>query len=174
MKTKTTLRFILVALALTLFTTAFNPANAQDKIYIQSKEPSEGLYVMSDMNEEKFGYCKKVNGRYIKVIGLKYDIAHDFENEVARVKRNGKWGMINKSEKNVAPFKYDLLLGFGELFDKLAVVHLNDKQGMINQNGQEVVPIKYDEVGKFAFFGYSNPLKDIGLIAVKSNGFWGA
>lgn len=53
---------------------------------------------------------------------------------------NNKWGFINKSGKQIVPFKYDTLSEFTE---GLASVCHNDKLGFIDETGKEVIPLSY-------------------------------
>ena len=51
------------------------------------------------------------------VLGLnvcldKYDCVCDFEEGLAAVCLNGKWGFIDKTGKEVIPLKYDFAYGF--------------------------------------------------------------
>ena len=60
---------------------------------------------------------------------------------------NGKWGFVDKTEKEVIPFKYDGVMNFTE---DLALVKLNNKQGFIDKTGNEVVPLIYDYAESFS------------------------
>jgi len=76
-----------------------------------------------------------------------YDDARPFSEGLAMVKLNGKYGYIDKSGKELIPFKYDLAhyLDLGHNFSEgLAAVILNGKYGYIDKSGKEVIPFKYD------------------------------
>ena len=81
------------------------------------------------------------------VVPFKYDEVWDFNEGLAVVKLNGKYGYINKNGKEVTQLKYDREFHFSE---GLAAVKLNGKYGYINKNGKEVIPIKYDDVDDFS------------------------
>ena len=128
------------------------------------------------------------------VVPFKYDEVWDFNEGLAVVKLNGKYGYINKNGKEVTQLKYDREFHFSE---GLAAVKLNGKYGYINKNGKEVIPIKYDDAFDFREglavvklnekYGYINkngkeviPIKyDVvddfseGLAVVKLNGKYG-
>ena len=89
-----------------------------------------------------------------------YDNIDDCIDGLAPVKLKGKWGCINKTGKEVIPFKYDWV---NEFKDGLAKVALNDKFGYIDKTGNEVIPCKYDLVDNF----------EEGLAKVKLNGKYG-
>jgi antitoxin component YwqK of YwqJK toxin-antitoxin module len=154
-----------------------NPAEAQSrKIIVQSDKPSEGLSVISDVDEEKFGFGKYLSDKdaYDVVIKLKYEDADDFHNGLAQVKLNGKWGVIDRDEKVVIPFRYDYMHSFGKTYKGLAWVKMNEKEGLIDKTGREIIPVKYDEIATASLGGMYEPLKYVGLVSVKYNGKWGA
>lgn len=55
--------------------------------------------------------------------------------------KNGKYGYIDNSGKNIIRPKYDEAAYFN---DGLAKVKLNGKYGFINKTGIEVIPLKYE------------------------------
>jgi len=61
--------------------------------------------------------------------------------------KNNKWGYINKSGKQIIPFKYDLPSEFSE---DLASACVNNKCGFIDKTGKEVIPLKYDAAYSFS------------------------
>ena len=65
-------------------------------------------------------------------------------NEISlyRVCREGKWGYIDKTGREVIPCKYDDASSFSE---GLAKVKKSGKYGFIDKTGREVVPFIYDE-----------------------------
>ena len=91
----------------------------------------------------------------------KYDRIYDFEDGLARVKTNNKWGLIDKTGKEIIPLKYDGIDNFSK--DGLAKVTLNGKDGFIDKTGKEIIPVKYD---------YIDDLKDE-LVRVQLDGKWG-
>ena len=69
---------------------------------------------------------------------------------MARVKQNGKWGVVDNKGGIVVPFIYDDLNLFSE---GLARVKLNGKYGFIDKAGNIVVPIIYDYTGTWFSYG---------------------
>ena len=63
------------------------------------------------------------------------------------MKKDGKWGYIDKTGKEVVPCQYDNALGFS---DGLAVVEKGGKCGYIDKTGKEVIPCKYDVESDFS------------------------
>ena len=94
----------------------------------------------------------------------RYDNIGSFQEGLASVKKDGKYGFINTRGKEVISCKYD---GVGDFHEGLAKVRIGDyrdgKYGLINTQGEEVVPCKYD-----AAYDFSE-----GLAVVKRNGKWG-
>ena len=77
-----------------------------------------------------------------------YDEARSFENGLAAVKKNGKWGFIDKTGKEVIPMQYSDVGYFNE---GLVPVELGEQWGFFDNKGQEVIPVKlqYDNVWSF-------------------------
>lgn len=77
-----------------------------------------------------------------------FEHAKDFSEGLAVVKKNGKYGVIDKTGKVVVPFKYD---NTKEVFsDGLLGVELKGKWGFIDKTGNIIIPIEYDTVDKFS------------------------
>ena len=76
-----------------------------------------------------------------------YDWITDFEEGLARVKINDKWGCIDETGRVVIPCKYDYVYDFSE---GLAAVKLNEKYGYIDTTGRVVIPFKYDLANDFS------------------------
>ena len=72
---------------------------------------------------------------------LKYAYTSKFSKGLADVTLNGKWGYIDKTGREIIPFKYDMAYAFGE---GLVAVCLNDKFGFVDKRGKEIIPLKYD------------------------------
>ena len=64
-----------------------------------------------------------------------------------RLKRNGKYGIIDSQLNNVTPFKYDSIWSFHE--NNLCMVKIDHKYGYINAKGEEQVAVKYDNIESF-------------------------
>jgi hypothetical protein len=78
----------------------------------------------------KYGFKHKKTGKV--VIPIEYDDAESFSEGLARVKKNGKWGFIDKTGKVVIPFEYDWVYSFSE---GLAEVEKNGEYFGINKQG---------------------------------------
>jgi hypothetical protein len=73
---------------------------------------------------------------------------------------NGKFGLVDKNNNIIVPYKYDLLYQFKNSF---APYKLNDKYGFIDENGNEIIPPKYEHLSFF----------DNGFAKYKLNGKFG-
>lgn len=91
---------------------------------------------------DKYGFSK--NGTL--VIDAVYDDAGSFSEGLAPVKKNGKWGYINKTGHSVIPYKYEAAGSFSEGY---AVVKMFDKYGFIDAEGKGLTPLKYDKADRF-------------------------
>lgn len=79
---------------------------------------------------------------------------------MAAVKKNGKWGFVNRSGEEVIACKYGYADGF---VNGRAVVVKNGKWGYINKSGEQVVDCKYDYAQNFSG----------NLAMVRKNDKWG-
>lgn len=85
-----------------------------------------------------------------------------FEKSVGlkRVSKNGKWALLDESNRPVTNFEYDYI---GEFSSNKSEILKNEKYGFIDGNANVVVEPKYDLV-----FGYNN-----GVAKVLLNGKYG-
>lgn len=81
--------------------------------------------------------------RYVlsKKVPNNYSFCGNFREGMAPVRKNNKWGFINKSGEEVVKPIYDDVRGFSE---GLASVKNNSKWGFINKAGEEIVRPIYD------------------------------
>lgn len=89
-----------------------------------------------------------------------YNRSEGFSEGFARVEKNGKFGFIDKTGKEITPFQYSWALSFSEGF---AAVQRGGKWGFIDTTGKEAVSCTYDDVYSFTQ----------GLAAVQKGGKWG-
>lgn len=93
------------------------------------------------------------------VIPEKYIWVKDFAEGLFPVEiSKDLWGFVDKTDKTVIPFQYQMAFSFSE---GLALVKKNGKFGFIDKTGKEVIPCKYDKGNK--------PFKE-GLTTVKLDG----
>jgi hypothetical protein len=93
-------------------------------------------------------------------IPLIYDNAEPFSEGLARVEKDGKWGYIDKTGKEVVPIIYDVAYHFSE---GLVQVEQDYKRGYTDKTGKVVVPLIYDIASDFSE----------GLATVYKDGKWG-
>ncbi len=70
-----------------------------------------------------------------------YDRRQDFQEGLARVRKDGKWGFIDKTGKLVVPCVYDDAEDFQ---NGMAAVKRDGKWGFVNTSGTEAVPCQYE------------------------------
>ena len=61
-----------------------------------------------------------------------------------KLKRNGKYAIIDSQLNNVTPFKYDYIWSFDK--NELCRVRMDNKYGLVNKQGEEQVPVIYDDI----------------------------
>lgn len=91
-----------------------------------------------------------------------YDKIGDFQNGLAKVKLNGKWGFIDKDGNLAIEVIYDEVDDFN--YQGFAKIKLNNKAGYINRNGKVTIEPIFDEIGNFDEYDF---------IQVKLDGKWG-
>ena len=107
---------------------------------------------------DKWGYCNK--DKEI-IISCKYELAERFDEELAMVIMNDKWGFIDNQGREVIPIIYDIV--WGEFREGFVKVEKDGKQGLVDMFGMEITNFKYDCVYDFSE----------GLAAVMLNDKWG-
>ena len=81
------------------------------------------------------------------VIPKKYDFASIFDESVARVKLNNKWGLVNRQGDEIAPVKYDQISRINTLSaHSVLKANIGEKVGVLDTNGNETIPVIYDRI----------------------------
>lgn len=124
---------------------------------------SEGLICVRDGNYPNLYGFMNAQGQLVIPYQFELDQVYDrayFSEGLACVRKNEKWGHVNKQGQMIVPMKYDDVTAFSE---GLAYVKLNNKWGYVNKQGQMIIPMKYDGATIFSE----------GLACVKLNNKWG-
>ena len=70
-----------------------------------------------------------------------YDfILYDVPNDYARVKLNGKWGIVSLNDQWIIRPEFDYILNFNKE-NGLAYACMGEKCGLVNRNGEWVVAL---------------------------------
>lgn len=109
-------------------------------------------------NSGKYGFSDRENQELL--IPANYDYADSFSEGLASVRKDGKYGYIDKSGKTVIPFIYVDAMRF---YAGLAIVAKDGKYGYIDRSGKTVIPFLYDYADYYS----------LGLARVKKAGKWG-
>lgn len=108
----------------------------------------------------KYGFLDADDYQRI-VIPIEYEnVGDSYENGWIEVKKNGNWGIIDKSNRVVIPFEYEEI---DVLSDDHIDVKKNGNWGVVDTNNQIVIPFEYENIHAFSE----------GLAAAKKNGKWG-
>ena len=96
-------------------------------------------------------------------IKLKYDLAWDFSDGLARVWKDGKFGFIDTSGREVVPCKYDYAWDFHEGMARVELdadrsvtfnsgwsIKVGGKWGYVDKTGREIIPCIYEEAYDFS------------------------
>jgi len=106
--------------------------------------------------------------KFQEVTAFIYEQTHTYNSStstsegLAAVCKDGNWGFIDKSGKEVVPCIYTKVWDYSE---GLAAVCKDNKVGFVNYIGSEVIPFVYDSVSRDGF--------SEGKVAVEKNGKWG-
>ena len=94
-------------------------------------------------------------------LDLEVEDISSFSEDLAAIKKDGKWGYIDKKGNIVIDCVYEKAQDFSE---GLAVVKKDGKCGYINNKGEVVIDFKYDSADNFSFgygIGYIGRSKNI-------------
>jgi nicotinamide riboside transporter PnuC len=98
------------------------------------------LYEAQLRKTGKWGFIDRTKKQ--EIVPCIYDKT-DRTYNILKVKLDDKWGMFNKSGKEIIPCRYDFI--GDELKDSFLYIMNNGKHGLIRFDGREVVPCIYDE-----------------------------
>lgn len=121
----------------------------------------EGM-ILAHANSGKSGY---INIEGDTLVSFIYQDVGLFTNGVAPARKNELWGFVDRTGKEVIPFKYETESYFRNC--NLAGLRKNGRFGFINKEDEIIIPFQYDasrassidslvalkEKGKWAFFG---------------------
>jgi|GEM_PF-6311317 len=101
-----------------------------------------------------------------EVVKPQYDYVEDggSSSDIIRVRKDGKWGLIDERGKEIVKPQYD---DIGWIFSKNRIkVERDGKWGFIDKKGREIVKPQYDDVADFMF-----EVED--MTSVKRGSKWG-
>ena len=108
------------------------------------------------INDKKCGRID-LNGNWL--IKPKYDKTWFINSQISIVEKNKMHGLLDKNEKNITPFKYELI----NIPNKngLMIFQENQKRGIIDSKGKIIIPPTYDQlnintISQFIFFEKNN------------------
>ena len=139
------------------------PSDSRKLVVINLKNevvgPPEGV--------DAYEYKKELNIKSlfrVTEIPIKYEgIEHisNSSNSLSKVYNNGKYGLIDKSGREVTPCVYDFIDYW--VHEGMIKVMTNEKYGYVDESGKEVIPCVYDFAVDFS----------CGLSNVKKGNKWG-
>lgn len=100
---------------------------------------------INDKNGRKHGIVSRHSGE--EVIKPIYDNAFSFQDGLAAIKINNKYGYINLDQEVVIAPKYDYAWNFDDGLAKVKTDELG--YGFINMEGEVIIPLQYDELSIF-------------------------
>lgn len=107
--------------------------------YLYQSPFRQGIALVQNQ-QEKYGFINQDN---VEFVPCQYDSATMFSSGVARVAKDGLWGLVDTAGKEIVPPQYESIAH--ALQGCLVVMH-GEKTGVLNSAGKEIVPIEYDEL----------------------------
>lgn len=133
-----------------LVATAYNNAYIIDTLgnihdYMGNNQfalPSEGIF--QSVVNNKWGFYDLATRK--NIVLHEFDLVYHFNSGLAAVRKNSKWGYINKDGKLVIPYQFDDASSFSEGF---AAVEVNKKKGYIDTKGDYLFEPQFESAGTF-------------------------
>lgn len=112
-----------------------------------------------DENSQLYGFTGRLG--FTAISPMYEDIAENdsFSDNVRWMKKDGKWGAINKRNKVVVPFEYESENSSLKI-EELNELTRNGKHGLIVEDGEILIPFEYDEGFRFDDNNISLAVKD--------------
>ena len=134
------------------------PCEYQSFVFCDEQKDAYSPDIIKARLHEKSGL---LDDKAIPLTEFVYDQIGDFDTAgLALVERNGKYGYINRSGKEIMPVAYENICNFGS---KLFRIEKNKKYGLFNESMQEIVPCMYEAIGAV----------DSGLFRITKEGLYG-
>jgi len=99
------------------------------------------LFKIEEQNQTKYGYIDRIGNEVIKPI---YEDAKNFHNNVAWVKLNAGWSLIDNNGNILTKEIYDNVSLHPQ--NLLTITKKNEKYGLIDQKGQVLIPTICDNI----------------------------
>lgn len=115
------------------------------------------LIAKQDPSTQLWGYK---NERDVWVIAPAYEVAKAFEPNYAVVKKDGKFGMIDKSNSVVLPIQYDEIGDF-QILNDIARTRIGNLYGFVSNELRLIILPKYSAAKNFE--GKTNPTAEVTL-----------
>ena len=91
-----------------------------------------------------------------EIVHFIYDYADDFYGNMAKVKKEGKFGAVGENGNEVVPCIYDEIDKFSS---GLTRVKRNGKYGFIDKTGKEITQCIYDEARPFTGISHTTMVR---------------
>lgn len=85
-----------------------------------------------------------VNKKKEIIIPFQYELAFKFLDGIAIVMKDDRYGLIDKSNRQITNFKYTSIERYD--FDEIILVEIGDKYGLLDKKGQELIPCIYNYI----------------------------
>lgn len=87
-----------------------------------------------------------INDKGQRISSHEYDEIHYLDYGYIKVKKEGKYGVIDYNDRIIIPFEYENFSDVYTLTPNLFKIRRNGKEGIVNSNNQKVVDFLYDQI----------------------------
>jgi uncharacterized protein YqkB len=106
--------------------------------YSAASDFYNGVGIIEDYSETDSTYLYgMINSKGVPLTPIVYSRIEYEDGGYYSVKKNGLWGFVSKTGKEIVPCKYDGIL-YSNAF---LIVTLNEKQGLLDLTGKEIIPV---------------------------------
>lgn len=144
---------------------------------IQIPDKTKDVFICTDINYSGDSYTSKAVNKKNEQIYSKYEMVETiqnndeennlwYENNILKVKKDGKYGVIDFNGKEIVPCEYEKIEALRGVTNSLLTTK-NSKLGLIDNSGSTIIENKYQEIKAL-----SNRYED-GFIVKDENGKYG-
>ena len=120
-----------------------DPGDFNIKKYFIATKPENGVFDMN-LDDDKYGI---IDNKGNTILDFEYDYVHETENGSFEVKKNGYYGYVDITGKEIIPIKYKRIEFASENF--VALSKDGQKWGYVTTDGKFLTPFNYTSAGHF-------------------------
>lgn len=142
--------------------------NSQNEMVFASSDPVDKVYpYINGLAVAQVGDLYGYANASFDIVDLQWDFATSYMNNVAAVKKDGKWALRDFERNLLTEFIFDDVLFDEHLIcsnQGVIFVKHSGQYYLVNSKGERITDIAFDD---------AKPMRDEGIAAVKKDGKWG-